>query len=74
MIARYVIAMWIAFRLLVGASLPEQWVAFAILLVSIPVLLYHAVEAPFISAGRRLAAQFNSPVIAVRKLAAARVP
>lgn len=49
--------LWLCFQRLSGASAAERWILFAALLCIVPVLLYHTIERPLISAGKTLAAR-----------------
>jgi len=47
-------SIWVAFRLLADQSVFVQWTTFAALMVVLPVVAYHAIEAPFIQFGNSL--------------------
>ena len=49
------IALWLAFQAFRGLPSFGQWIAFALLICAIPLVLYHALEAPMIQWGRCLA-------------------
>jgi peptidoglycan/LPS O-acetylase OafA/YrhL len=51
----HVFALWLAFVRLGALPLAGRWAVFLVLLVSLPVLLYHTLEAPLIRYGTRLA-------------------
>src|SRR5438309_1673275 len=52
---RPLLGLWLAFVRLGALPLAGRWAAFLVLLVSLPVLLYHTLEAPLIRYGTRLA-------------------
>lgn len=56
-IAHY-FALWVAFMVLAGAPAVVRALTFVALAVAVPVALFHAVEAPMISVGNRVAARF----------------
>jgi peptidoglycan/LPS O-acetylase OafA/YrhL len=47
-------SIWVAFRLLADQSVFVQWTTFAALMVVLPVVAYHTIEAPFIQFGNSL--------------------
>jgi peptidoglycan/LPS O-acetylase OafA/YrhL len=49
------ISMWWAFQGLTGLPNTARWVVFLVTLGLVPVLLYHAIEAPMLQLGRRVA-------------------
>jgi peptidoglycan/LPS O-acetylase OafA/YrhL len=70
----HVPALWFAFTVLRQHSVAVQWCSFAFLLTSVPVLLYHAVEAPGIAFGRSCAAALAMRSAASRTQTASSAP
>ncbi len=50
----HAVLIWLAFDELAGWSLAARWGLFVVTAVTIPVALYHGIEAPLIAFGRRL--------------------
>jgi peptidoglycan/LPS O-acetylase OafA/YrhL len=65
----HLFALWLAFVRLAALPMAGRWVVFLVMLIALPVLLYHAIEAPMIAYGARLAdrwfARRASPAVAV---------
>jgi peptidoglycan/LPS O-acetylase OafA/YrhL len=62
------IAIWFAFAFLQSIPMAVRWMIFLLILVIVPVVLYHTVEAPMITMGHRLLARQKAspqPVSAV---------
>jgi peptidoglycan/LPS O-acetylase OafA/YrhL len=57
----HVVCIWAAFVGLRRLPAASQWIIFAAILVSIPVLLYHGVEAPLINIGKRIVEGWLAP-------------
>ncbi|MGA2447879.1 MAG: acyltransferase family protein [Polyangiaceae bacterium] len=53
------ILIWFAFARLAAAPLASRWVVFVVLLIGVPVTLYHLVEAPMIRVGAATARRLN---------------
>jgi peptidoglycan/LPS O-acetylase OafA/YrhL len=51
------ISLWFAFAALVREPWEVRWIVFLVLLVVVPVVLYHSIEAPLVSLGSRLTSQ-----------------
>jgi peptidoglycan/LPS O-acetylase OafA/YrhL len=51
----HVMCIWFAFQYLGHIPVAAQWIVFVLMVVGIPVLLFHALEAPMIRVGARLA-------------------
>lgn len=64
-------AMWIAFVVFQNKPLFIKWIVLAALSISIPVALYHLIEAPLIKSGANLASRRQKPSV-VRNLGAVR--
>jgi len=54
------ICLWFAFDAMRAYAMPIQWGMFVVTVVGLPVFLYHAVEAPMISVGVRVAQWLRS--------------
>jgi len=52
---------WFAFEYLRGSPVAEQWSIFILLIIVIPMVLFHAVEAPMIRLGAHLADRWFAP-------------
>ncbi len=53
------ICIWLAFQALHWMPKPGQWAVFLVTALSLPVLLYHLIEAPMIQCGRRVASRLT---------------
>jgi len=51
------ISQWLAFAVLVREPWEVRWIVFLVLLVVVPVVLYHYIEAPLVSLGSRLTSE-----------------
>jgi peptidoglycan/LPS O-acetylase OafA/YrhL len=65
----HIYAMWLAFVVLKSAPVPAQWATLAFLSVGVPVLLFHALEQPFIRFGAACADRLPRSVGTARPLA-----
>ncbi len=54
-------SLWIAFGPLAGRSLALRIPVLVVMLISLPVIFYHAIEKPMIKVGVRLAARISNP-------------
>jgi peptidoglycan/LPS O-acetylase OafA/YrhL len=57
----HVMCIWFAFEYLRGSPVAEQWSIFILLIIVIPMVLFHAVEAPMIRLGAHLADRWFAP-------------